>query len=264
MSSLRIRNLSFHYGDQRVLDGFTATLHPGKFYCVLGPNGSGKTTLLKNIQKLLAPKKEAVYLCGKDVSETSIKELAKVLATVPQETSMTFDFSVLDYVLTGRAPHLERFQRESQGDYEAAKEAMEHTGIWPYQQKSVRALSGGELQRVIIARAMVQDPRVLLLDEPISHLDLYHQIHVLELVKQYSRKKNLTVVAVLHDINLASAYGDEMLLLKDGKVFLQGEPHAVIHEQSMQQVYGMDCLVLENPLTGKPHIIPHTGERRKI
>lgn len=263
MNELTVSLLNFSYGNQPVLKELSLSVEKGKFYSILGPNGSGKTTILRHIQKLLQPQSGKVLLGQEEVRLLNFRELAKKIAVVPQETMISVDFSVLDFVLSGRAPFLGRFENESPSDYKKAKEAMIATNTMQYSHKSVKALSGGELQRVVVARAMVQEPELLLLDEPVSHLDLRHQVLVLDQVSSYCRKNRNTVISVLHDINLAITYSDELVLMKKGEIYAVGKPEEVITEQNLREVYETECLIIQNPLDGKPYVIPKIDRRRE-
>ncbi len=256
MSAISIRNLDYSYGDTQILNGINITLDKGKFYSILGPNGSGKTTLLKNLQKILKSDKKSIYINGEDLTSISIKELSRQMAIVPQETYMDFDFTVLDMVLMGRSPYIKRFESESQYDLELSQKAMEATNTWKFKDKSVRNISGGELQRAIVSRAMVQDTDIMLLDEPVSNLDLYHQMSILKTVSGFCRSKGVTVVAVLHDINLAIEFSDVLILLNHGEIISMGPPEEVITEEAIKTLYDMKCMIIKNPASGKPHIIP--------
>lgn len=256
MKVITIRNLSYAYDDSSVLKGIDISLEKGMFYSILGPNGSGKTTLLKNIQKILKPHRNSVYINGDDITSISVKELSKQLAVVPQETHMDFDFTVLDMVLMGRSPHLKRFESESPKDLHLAEKVMTDTDTWKFKDKSVRNISGGELQRAVVSRAMVQDTEILLLDEPVSHLDIHHQISILRTVSGFSRSKGITVVAVLHDINLAVEFSDSVILLNQGVVEAMGSPEEVITKERIRSLYSMECMIIKNPSSGKPHVIP--------
>lgn len=258
MTAVSIRNLSFSYGDHPVLKHIEITLEKGLFYSIIGPNGSGKTTLLKNLQKIIRPDSSCIYLNGEDIRSVSIRDVSKRIATVPQETHMDFDFTVLDMVLMGRAPYLKRFETEGVNDLERAKTAMEITDTWKLKDKSIRHLSGGELQRAIVSRAMVQDTDILLLDEPVSHLDMHHQISILRTVAGFCRSKGITVLAVLHDINLASEFSDSLILMNQGEIVQVGSPDLVVNEKSMKSLFDMECMIISNPLSGRPHVIPAT------
>ena len=261
MAVISLKDLNFSYGDQPILKHLDLTLEKGLFYSILGPNGSGKTTLLKNIQKILRPARKCIYLNGEDVRLISTKEMSRKLAIVPQEAHVEFDFTVLDMVLMGRSPYLKRFETESSHDLSLAKNAMEITDTWKFKDKSVKMLSGGELQRVIVSRAMVQDTDILLLDEPVSHLDIHHQISILNTVAGFCRSKGITVLAVLHDINLASEFSDSLILMHQGEIMEVGSPDQVITELSVRTLYDLDCVVIKNPLSGKPHVIPTVMKR---
>lgn len=264
MAKIKVKDLSWNYGEETILRGLNLNIEKGKFYSILGPNGSGKTTLLKNILKLLAPKKQSIFIGDEDITNISTKEMAKKIASVPQDTNVSFDFSVLDIVLMGRTPYLKRFEVEGEKDLAIAKEAMELTDTWRFKDKLINTLSGGERQRVIVARAMVQKTEILLLDEPISHLDIHHQVELLDTVSSLSKDKGITVVAVLHDINMAAQFSDYLILLSDGEIVSAGTPEEVIIKEKIQEVYKMECCIIKNPITMKPHVIPIPKGRRAI
>ena len=235
-----VKDVETFYGDKKVLEKICFSAENG-FTGIIGPNSSGKTTLLKSISRVLKPKKGVILLDGKDVYELKAKDIAKRLAVVPQETSTKFDFTVMDVVLMGRNPHLGRFEIEDANDMEIAQKAMKLTNTRHLADRSIMELSGGERQRVIIARALTQEPRILLLDEPTSHLDINYQIEILDLIKRLS--KELVVIAVFHDLNLAARYCDELLLLSDGKIFTKGLPEDVITPKNIEAVYGIEVIV---------------------
>jgi len=253
---ISIKELNWCYGEDKVLDAISLTLNKNGFYGIIGPNGSGKTTLLKNITRSLMTKKGTVFLNEKDITEFSNKELAKKISYVPQNTNLEFGFSVMDIVLMGRSPYLKRFQAESTHDIEIAKNAMYITNTWHLKEKNIGMVSGGERQRVIIARALAQQTDIMLLDEPVSQLDIQHQIEILEILKKLTEEKKLTVIMSLHDLNLAAQYCDKLILMDKGKIFKKGAPHEIIEEENIRMVYGMKTFVMKNPLTGKPHLIP--------
>jgi iron complex transport system ATP-binding protein len=188
------------------------------------------------------------------VNSFKSKDFAKKLSSVPQNTNIDFDFSVMDIVLMGRTPYLKRFESEKENDIKIVKEAMEMTNTWDLKDKSINELSGGERQRVIIARALSQESEIMLLDEPISNLDIQHQIEILDTIKYLNR--NVTIIAVLHDLNLAAQYSDSLILLKDGKVLSHGAVEEVLTEKNIRDAYNIDAYIMKNPVTGKPHIIP--------
>lgn len=264
MSEIKIIDLGWKYGEENILRGINLQIEKGKFYSILGPNGSGKTTLLKNILKILVPKKRSIFISEDDITNIPTKEMAKKVGSVPQDTNVDFDFSVLDIVLMGRTPYLKRFEVEGEKDLAIAKEAMELTDTWRFKDKSIKTLSGGERQRVIVARAMVQQTEILLLDEPISHLDIHHQVELLDTVSSLSKDRGITVTAVLHDINMASQFSDYLILLNKGQIVSIGTSEEVITKEMIEEVYQMECCIIKNPITGKPHVIPIAKGRRVV
>jgi iron complex transport system ATP-binding protein len=253
---ISIKELNWYYSEDKVLDDISMSLDNNGFYGIIGPNGSGKTTLLKNISRSLMTKKGTVFLNEKDITGFSNKELARKISYVPQNTNLEFEFSVMDIVLMGRNPYLKRFQAESTHDTEIARNAMSITNTWHLKEKNIGMISGGERQRVIIARALVQQTDVMLLDEPVSQLDIQHQIEILEILKKLTEEKKLTVIMSLHDLNLAAQYCDELILMDKGRIFKKGAPYEIIEEENIRMVYGMRAFIMKNPFTGKPHLIP--------
>ena len=255
-NAISVKNFNFSYGVESILNNINVTIEQGKFYSILGPNGSGKTTLIRNISKALNAGKEKIFIGEKDICNYSSKALAKEIATVPQSTSTEFDFSVFDIVLMGRAPYITRFSTESEDDLKIAQRAMEITNTWHLKHKDINALSGGERQRVIVARAITQETDIIILDEPISHLDIHHQIEILKALKELNTEKHITIIAVLHDLNLAAAFSHSMILMHEGKVHTQGSPEQILKSETIKEVYGLDVQIIKNPVTGKPHLIP--------
>ena len=261
--SINIKELCFRYGSETILDNISLYIKPGSFVSIIGPNGSGKSTLLKNISAILKPSEGMVYLGEQNIQQISAKEIARIMAVVPQETIMEYRFSSFDIVLMGRSPHLDRFQSESLEDYKIAKNAMELTDTWRLKDRFINELSGGERQRVIIARALTQEPKIILLDEPTAFLDIQHQMEILELLSKLNRENGLTVVAVLHDINLAARFSNELLLLQEGRIIAEGLPEEVITSEIIKQAYGIEIVIKKNPFTGTPYVIPITGSKGK-
>ena len=175
---------------------------------------------------------------------------------VAQSTKVEFEFTAMDIVLMGRSPYVSRFEDEGEEDLRIAKEAMEATRTWHLRDRTVNSLSGGELQRVMVARALAQDTDILLMDEPISHLDIQHQIQILDLARKLQMEKGLTVVIVLHDLNLAAQYCDEFILLHNGRIYCSGPADKVLTEENIRKVYGVDIHIMKNPVNGSPLIIP--------
>ncbi len=260
---IKIENLNWNYGSEIVLNDLNLTIEKGKFYTILGPNGSGKTTLAKIITKSLDIPSDKVFLISEDLSKMSNKQTSKRIATVPQNTIIDFDFSVMDIVLMGRAPYIKRFQSESSYDMEIAKNAMKKTNTWQLKDKKIDQISGGERQRVIIARAITQNTEILILDEPISNIDIHHQIQLLDVLKTLNREKNITIITILHDLNLAAQYSDEIILLSKGEIMAKGNPQEVLTKEIINEVYNIKVDMVINPSTGKPYIIPVFNEFKK-
>lgn len=243
MSTLKVDNLSFKYSSEDVLKKLTFRVSMGHVVSILGPNGSGKTTLLKSISHLLKPHEGTIYLKDKGIHEYGHKELARHMAVVHQNQPTEFDFSVEEVVLMGRYPHLKPFQTESSQDYEVARHAMQSTSILHLREKNLKHISGGERQRVMIARALAQETDTLLLDEPISHLDIKYQLDILKMCHALSRDKQMTIITTLHDINMASRFSDFIILMKAGEIVEMGTPLEVINTQTIRKVYEVDSVV---------------------
>ena len=252
---IQINNVSFSF-ENEVLKNININIEKGKFYTILGPNGSGKTTLLRILSKSLHADIGEIYIDKKELAQIKSKVLAKKMAVVSQSTEIEFNFSVQDIVLMGRAPHIARFCSESEEDMKIAKNAMKMTNTWEFREKSINALSGGERQRVVVARAIAQQAGIILLDEPISHLDIHQQIEIMNQLKQLNKNKNVTIIAVLHDLNIAAAYGDRMILMHDCKVYKNGCPDEILTEDIIRKVYGLEVYVTKNPKTGKTFVMP--------
>ncbi len=253
---LAIDDVDCFYESVKVLENVRFTVKTGTFLGILGPNGSGKTTLLKSISRVLKPKKGAVLLNEANVYKMKASDVAKQMAVVPQDSSIAFNFTAMQVVLMGRAPHLSRLQTESEKDLAIAKKAMEYTGTWGLADRLVTELSGGERQRVIIARALTQEPKVLLLDEPTSHLDISNQLEIMDLLKQLCVEKKLLIVGVFHDFNLAARYCDSIILLKRGKIVAAGKAAETLTGDHIKDVFGIDVIVNKHPVTDLPFVIP--------
>lgn len=254
---IELKNISFSYdGTSDVLRDISLKIGRGEFVGILGPNGSGKTTLLKLISGTLKVRDGKLVLDGKDMNNMRHKERARTVAVVPQETSIPFSFSALEVVLMGRAPHLPPFGFEKKADIVIAKNAMEATDVSELAARSIEELSGGEKQRVIVARALAQEPKLLLLDEPTTFLDIRHQMDLYRIVKKRNKEEGLTVVTVLHDINLASTFCDRIIFLKKGAIVADGSPHEVIKYAKIKDVFETEVYVGINDLTGMPYYVP--------
>jgi len=264
---IELAGLDVNYGARKVLDAITFEAKTGTFAGIIGPNGSGKTTLLKAVSRIIAPAAGIVKLDGRPLDALSSRELAQSIAVVPQETKAGFDFTVRDVVLMGRYPRLRRFGKETEADLAACDRAMELTGITNLASRPINEISGGELQRAIIARALAQEPRHLLLDEATSHLDISHQVEILSTIKKLS--SGIAVIGVFHDLNLAAYFCDEIIVLNSGKIVTAGTPADVITPKTLQDVFGITAAVNIHPETGRPLVVllprepetPHAGLR---
>ena len=244
------------YGEKMVLKDVSFQITKGEYVALIGSNGTGKSTLIKCVSGLLPLAGGEIEICGKNSRKLKAKERARMVAVVPQSYYVDYDFSVEDIVMMGRNPYIDFRHRESKEDREIAERAMKMTKTDIFRNRSYNELSGGERQRVILARAITQQPEIILLDEPTSALDLHHQIEVMELIRELNEKEHITVLAVLHDINLASRFCSRIVILKDGKVKADGTPGEVINREEMEALYNMKLLVKNNPLLEKPEIIP--------
>lgn len=256
MVTLTIGGVDISYGSIDVCKDINFVVESGQFFGILGPNGSGKTTLLKSISRLLKPKKGAILLDESNIYSMKTLDVAKRLAVVPQTSPITFDFTALEVVLMGRNPHLARFALESKKDLDIAKNAMQLTNTWDFAERPITELSGGESQRVVIARALTQEPQILLLDEPTTHLDISNQLEIMDLLKKLCKTKKLLIVAVFHDFNLAARYCDSLILLKDGKIVAAGKSEDTLTSENVKKVFSVDTIVKKHPITGYLHVIP--------
>ncbi len=252
---IETKNLNWDYNGTKVLDNVSINIRFGTFTGILGPNGAGKTTLLKQILNLLQTEKDSILIRGTDIKTYSRKELARIEAYVPQSVKIDFNFTVEQVVLMGRTPFLGRFDRESRKDIQIAEWAMKETGVIKLKDKLITHLSGGELQRVVIARALTQEPVIMALDEPTSHLDIHHQINILSILRTLAKREGLTIIAVLHDVNHALEYCDNLFLLDKGKIVNSGPPEEVITPGVMKEVYNLNVQITKNPLTGNPYMV---------
>lgn len=249
-----VDSISFRYRNEWVLQDVSFTVKRGEFVGVIGPNGSGKTTLLKTLSHLLEPQEGGILFEQTPLKTMDRAEIARKIAVVPQETQLLFPFSAMEIVLMGRSPYLGRRLFESEKDVEIARRVMEWTGTLPFSERSIDELSGGERKRVFIARALAQEPEVILLDEPTANLDIHHQIDFLELILSLNQGKGLTILMASHDMNIASEFCDRLVLLKRGRIYRIGTSEEVITKEHIEQVYGCDVWVDRHPVSGTPRI----------
>ena len=244
---LKIKELKVTLSKKEIVKGIDLAVTNNKFIGLIGPNGSGKSTLLKAIYGVIKPSFGDVFISNENIKNYNKKSLAKTLGVVSQFNNINFDFKVIDIVLMGRAPYKGLFEQDNKTDYDMALKALSQVGMIDFAQKSFSLLSGGEKQRVILARAITQNPKILILDEPTNHLDIKYQLEVMSIVKNL----NICVLAALHDLTLASQFCDELYVLKDGNIVCNGAPHEVITKEMIKEVYDVDSNVYINPVTNK-------------
>lgn len=252
---LRVNNLSCGYGNKKVLRDVSFSLWTGFFCGLLGPNGSGKSTLINNLCRVFQPQGGELLLAGQNLEEFSRRELATRIAVVPQDTHISFPFLVREVVAMGRNPHISGlFAKGYQEEDPVVARVMAETGIEHLQNRPITQISGGERQLVLLARALVQEPKLLLLDEPTSNLDIRHSVKILRLVEKRVKEEDLAVLAIFHDLNLASIFTDYLFLLQDGGVAFQGETVEVMQKEILEKVFATDLFVYTPPLIGRPQV----------
>ena len=258
-------DLVVQYGGTRspALDGVTMSVPDGSLYVVLGPNGSGKSTLMRALMGTVRPAHGRVSVGGRETRAWSRMELAKAVGAVPQAEHLAFPLSVRDFVAMGRYPHLGPLRPEGAGDRTAIQGALERCDIVELVDRDVMTLSGGELQRVRIARALAQDPSALVLDEPTASLDIRHEMSIFQLLRN-SADRGMTVLLITHHVNLAARFADRVLLLHDGKVAAEGGVQDVFQEEVLVRVYGWPVAVREDPVTGAPQVTPLQAPERAL
>lgn len=246
MNAVAIDNLSFSYGDTQILEDISCSFSSGTFYSILGPNGSGKTTMLDLVCGFLKPSRGCIQIDQAPVETISKKELSRKIALVSQDYIVNFPFSVQEIVLMGRHPYIPRFSRPSAADYDMAEDVMAQCGIIHLGERKITELSGGEKQRCIFARALCQDTPILILDEAFSNMDISHTLQMLRLVKLAVTQKQKTIISVFHDLNIASAWSDAVLMLKDGKKAAFGSTKEIFTRETIRSVFNIDSIVEYN------------------
>jgi iron complex transport system ATP-binding protein len=258
MERLSLRGVSFAYGSREVLGGLDLTIEAGARTAIIGPNGAGKSTLLRLMAGALPPDAGTIRLDGLELGRLRGRDRARRLAFVPQETRIVFDFTALEVVLMGRAPRLGLLGIEGRHDIEVALGALAATDARTLADRPVSQLSSGERQRVLLARALAQEPDTILLDEPTAYLDLGHQARVHALLEKENRERGTTIVFVSHDLNLAAAHATRIVLLSAGRIAADGPPRSVITPDRLRAAYGVDTVVIADPTGGSP-IVRVTG-----
>ena len=239
MDSISINNLTFGYDKRVIFNDLSLSFQQGDFCSILGPNGSGKTTLLKCIVGLLQPSGGSIQLYGKPISEYKMMDLARKIAYVPQYQDIVFDITVYDYVMLGRNPYQTPWQMQRVEDKEIAEEMLQKCNVWHYRDTLIQSLSGGERQRVMIARAMAQQTGILLLDEPLSNIDVTHKFEIMDILQELNAEQQVTVLIILHDLPIAKAYSKQVLLLKEGKMLQFGDGNAVLTEENIRNCFDL-------------------------
>jgi iron complex transport system ATP-binding protein len=253
---LALRDVHAGYAGHPVLSGVTLEARRGELLALIGPNGCGKTTVLRTATGVLTTTAGAVMLDGQDVRNVRPAALARRLAVVGQGATLPERFSAFEVALMGRTPHLRILQSEGKRDVDAVRAAMERADCWHLRDRMVDEMSGGERQRVLLARALAQEPELLLLDEPTSHLDIQHQVETFSLVLGLCRSQRLCAVAVVHDLTLAATFADRIALMSEGRIVADGPPADVLRPQTVAAVYGVSVRVLRHPVTGRPIVVP--------
>ena len=253
---LDISNISLSFRDNFILSNVSLEVSAGEFFVIIGPNGAGKTSLLKVLSGLQKAQKGTVTIKDKNILNYRRRNLSQIMAIVPQHIEVGFPFTVADTVIMGRSPHLGILGMEGENDFHIAEEAMKFTDVSHLTDRKLFQLSGGELQRVIIARAICQQPEIILLDEPTTALDPAHQLKTMDLMEKFRREHGTTIIMVSHDLNLASMYGDRVLLLKSGRVVKTGDPKSVLNKELLEDSYGCRIQVDESPLGGVARVTP--------
>lgn len=253
-AAIEIKNLNYYYDDYHILKNIDFTVQKGDFFIIIGPNGSGKTTLIKIIAGIFKQQKGEIIVFDKKLKKYSRKKLAQKIALVPQMVTADFPFTAMELVLMGRSPYLGLLGLDKQEDHEIAKQALAFTGVEELIDRRIEHLSGGERQRIFIAKAICQETEIILLDEPTAALDIAHQIRIMDLMEQLQHEKNVTIIMISHDLNLAAMYGNRLLLLNNGKIAGLGSPADVITFKNLEEAYGCKLLIDKNPVGKYPRV----------
>ena len=253
---IRTEDTTLSYGAARILKGISLETHTGEFVGIIGPNGSGKSTLLKCIYRVLKPDGGCIRLGDQELHEMKIRNSARKVAVVAQHNYYNFEFSVREVVMMGRAPHKKMLEKDGAKDFEIVDQALKTVGMYEFADRNFSTLSGGEQQRVILARALAQQTPCLILDEPTNHLDITHQLQLMELV----RGLNVTVLSAIHDLNIAAMYCDRLYILKDGEIVGSGTPEELLTPETIRRVYRVESEIVRDR-NGKMHILFTEGKK---
>ncbi|WON75749.1 ATP-binding cassette domain-containing protein [Serratia sp. UGAL515B_01] len=253
---LRAENLTLGYDKKIIAQDLSVSIPEGELTVIIGPNGCGKSTLLRTLSRLMQPQAGSVWLNGRQIREYPTKEIARQLGLLPQSSIAPGDITVFDLVARGRYPHQRLFSRWREEDQQAVEQAMSSTGVAQFAEYPVDTLSGGQRQRVWIAMVLAQQTPLLLLDEPTTWLDITHQIDLLELLRQLNRMSRYTLVVVLHDLNHACRYATHLIAMREGKVIAEGAPKSIVTPQLIEEVYGLKCVIIDDPVSHTPLVVP--------
>ena len=253
---IRTEDTTLSYGAARILKGISLETHTGEFVGIIGPNGSGKSTLLKCIYRVLKPDGGCIWLGDQELHEMKIRNSARKVAVVAQHNYYNFEFSVREVVMMGRAPQKKMLEKDGAKDFEIVDQALKTVGMYEFADRNFSTLSGGEQQRVILARALAQQTPCLILDEPTNHLDITHQLQLMELV----RGLNVTVLSAIHDLNIAAMYCDRLYILKDGEIVGSGTPEELLTPETIRRVYQVESEIVRDR-NGKMHILFTEGKK---
>lgn len=258
-STLQARDVSIGYDDRTIISGLSVDILTDRVTAIVGPNACGKSTLLRGFARLLKPAAGQVILDGHDIAGLHTKDVARRLGLLPQTSIAPEGITVADLVSRGRFPHQKVLRQWSRDDEAAVAAAMRHTGVTELSARLVDELSGGQRQRVWVAMVLAQQTPVILLDEPTTYLDIAHQVELLDLFAMLNHEHNRTVVAVLHDLNHACRYADQLIVMKSGQLVAQGDPNTVMTAELVREVYGLECQIIDDPQTGTPLIVPRAS-----
>ncbi|GKU26656.1 iron-dicitrate ABC transporter ATP-binding protein [Clostridium folliculivorans] len=257
MNIINTENLDISYGNLDIVKGLNLNIPKGKITTIIGANGCGKSTILKTLARILEPKSGAIYIDGKDIKKQDSKEIAKVMAVLPQSPQAPNGLLVEELVAYGRFPHQSGFGKLQKEDREIINWALEVTGMKEFKSRPIEALSGGQRQRVWISMALAQQTDILLLDEPTTYLDLAHQLEILELLKDLNEKQNRTIVMVIHELNNAARFADYMVGVKEGNIVCDGSPDEVMTKENLKVLFNIDAEIVKDPRENKPVCITY-------
>ncbi|KPJ74156.1 hypothetical protein AMJ52_01750 [candidate division TA06 bacterium DG_78] len=254
MMAIEAQQITFSYVTDEVIKNVSLTIEQGEFLGIIGPNGAGKSTLLRILCGILQPRYGIVRIFDQNIKHIHSKRIAQHIGFVCQETHFSLNFLVEDIVHMGRYPYLRAFQKQSKQDHKAVDDACEAADVSQFRKRPINSLSSGERQRVVIARTLAQEPKVLLLDEPTSHLDLYHQSAIMELLKKLNGQ-GMSIIIVNHDLNLAGLYCQRLILMHRGELYAEGPPQSLLNRETLQEVYHTDVEIIIHPEKKIPQIL---------